>query len=113
MGLSQQADRPTATLSHGMQQRLSLARAMVHNPRILLLDEPFAGLDTAGQGWLSDWLRWLRDCGTTVCLATHDLIWAQHHADRVLRVEAGKLAMSRSIRSVPLGQLSRGARLHE
>ena len=69
---------------------------MVHNPRILLLDEPFAGLDTAGQGWLSDWLRWLRDCGTTVCLATHDLIWAQHHADRVLRVGG------RQVRDEPL-----------
>jgi heme ABC exporter ATP-binding subunit CcmA len=90
-GLQRYADRSTARLSHGLRRRLSVARALVHEPRILLLDEPFSGLDEPGHRWLECLLRELRNQGATVCLTTHEYPPAWRLADRVLRLECGKL----------------------
>ncbi len=78
-------------VSKGMRQRVSTVRALVHDPRIVLLDEPFSGLDTEGAEWLSDLLRNLRDWGRAVCFATHDPRMSRSMADRVLVLRSGRL----------------------
>ena len=91
VGLASHADRLAAQFSQGMRQRLALARALVHQPRIVLLDEPFAGLDTEAAAWLVDLLNELRVGRSAVCLATHDRPWAETISARVVRLESGRL----------------------
>jgi heme ABC exporter ATP-binding subunit CcmA len=91
VALTDHADRTPSVLSKGMRQRMSLARAMVHDPPILLLDEPFEGLDAAADAWLTDMLQALRQDGRTLCFVLHDQVKTQMLADRVLRLENGKL----------------------
>lgn len=67
------ADTPVRALSRGLQQRVSIARAMVHAPRVVLLDEPFTGLDAAGAAALTAALSTLRESGATLVLVTHNL----------------------------------------
>jgi ABC-2 type transport system ATP-binding protein len=80
---------------------------MVHDPKILILDEPFAALDAAGINWLGSTLQELRNCECTLCFTTHDLLLAQTHADRVLELRRGVLeifknAMEHGIETQPL-----------
>jgi ABC-type multidrug transport system ATPase subunit len=82
---------PAGKLSHGMRQRLSICRALVHDPTMLFLDEPFSGLDTDGQQWLSHLLSQLRSGSRSVCLTIHDRAAARRIADCVLQLERGKL----------------------
>ncbi len=86
-GLSAWADQPTVRLSHGMRQRLAVSRALVHDPPILLLDEPFSGLDTDARSWLTDLMVELCDGGATICFTTHDGQSAWQLADRILLVD--------------------------
>ncbi|MEO7520320.1 MAG: heme ABC exporter ATP-binding protein CcmA [Gemmatimonas sp.] len=67
------ADTPVRLLSRGLQQRVSIARALVHRPRLLLLDEPYTGLDDVGARALTAALRELKQDGTTMVLVTHHL----------------------------------------
>lgn len=73
IGAGGYADIPVRSLSRGMQQRVSVARATVHEPSVLLADEPFTGLDTAGAAALSSMLAALRDAGATIVIVTHNL----------------------------------------
>lgn len=73
LGATGYADRPVRALSRGMQQRVSVARAVVHGPSVLLADEPFTGLDAAGAGALSSMLAELRDGGAAIVIVTHNL----------------------------------------
>ena len=66
------AHRPVRTLSRGLEQRCALARALLHKPAILLLDEPFTGLDAVAARVLADTLRRAHAAGTTVLMVTHD-----------------------------------------
>jgi heme ABC exporter ATP-binding subunit CcmA len=91
-GLQQHADLPTRRLSHGLQQRLSLCRALVHDPLIVLLDEPSAGLDEDGQHWARQLLLRLKDRERAVCLTTHDRSLAQCLPDRIVYLQAGRLS---------------------
>lgn len=90
-GLRPHGHRLPAAVSRGMRQRLSIARALVHYPRILLLDEPFAGLDTAGAEWLTELLIALGQSGRTVCFTAHDDAIISRLADRVLEVRSGRV----------------------
>ncbi|MEP6782006.1 MAG: ABC transporter ATP-binding protein [Gemmatimonadaceae bacterium] len=71
--VSDRADTPVRLLSRGLQQRVSIARALVHRPQLLLLDEPYTGLDEVGASALTDALRELLADGATLVLVTHHL----------------------------------------
>jgi heme ABC exporter ATP-binding subunit CcmA len=89
------ADVPTdasaRTFSRGMLQRLALARALAHDPALLLFDEPSAALDPAGAAWLQAELAAERAAGRTVILVTHDLEAAAAIADQVVILRRGRL----------------------
>ncbi len=89
-GLRRHADRLAARISRGMRQRLTLVRAMVHDPPILLLDEPFSGLDAEGTDWLLGLLLDSKRRGRTLCFATHARQTSKRLADRVLHLHAGR-----------------------
>jgi heme exporter protein A len=98
MELADRAETPVRQLSRGMQQRVSIARATVHDPRVVLLDEPFTGLDDSGSAALGAHLAALRAAGTTMVLVTHQiaegLALATHaaimHAGALVRLEKGE-----------------------
>ena len=73
MSMLERADAPVRLLSRGMQQRVSIARAMVHSPQVVLADEPYSGLDESGARALTALLRELRSAGTVIILVTHNL----------------------------------------
>ncbi len=73
LGAASFADVRVRSLSRGMQQRVSVARAIVHSPSVLLADEPFTGLDAAGASALTGMLAALRDSGATIIIVTHNL----------------------------------------
>jgi heme exporter protein A len=73
MGVDDRADTPARALSRGLQQRVSIARAMVHAPRLLLCDEPYTGLDVAGSAALTEVLTERREAGAALLLVTHNL----------------------------------------
>ena len=73
MRMDDRADSAVRSLSRGMQQRVSVARAIVHEPRVVLLDEPYTGLDETGAGALSDALESLKESGAALVLVTHHL----------------------------------------
>jgi len=90
LGLREAAARRPAQLSGGEQQRLSIARALVNDPELLLADEPTGNLDADSGHQVLEMLRAVASGGRAVLLVTHDLE-AARLADRVLRLEAGRL----------------------
>jgi heme exporter protein A len=80
--------------SRGMRQRLALERALLHNPRLLLLDEPFTGLDDASTMALIERLRELRAAGCIILVATHDLDVGEAVLDRAVILHDGRLIAS-------------------
>ena len=90
-GLSDRADDVVSGFSRGMRQRLALERALLHGPRLILLDEPFTGLDDRAAGVVADRLRRLAADGRIVVLATHDLDLADGLVTRVGIVREGRL----------------------
>jgi ABC-2 type transport system ATP-binding protein len=86
------ADRPTRVLSRGQKQRLSLARALVHAPEVLLLDEPASGLDPAARVTLRRLLRQLADGGRTILVSSHVLAELEEMADAAVYLEEGSTA---------------------
>jgi ABC-2 type transport system ATP-binding protein len=91
LGIMEKRNTPFYELSTGQQRRLALALAVAHNPRVLLLDEPTAGLDVATRSELHGMLRELQTAGTTVILATHDMAEAEQMSDRVAILLQGKI----------------------
>jgi heme exporter protein A len=91
-GLTERAGDPVAGYSRGMRQRLALERALIHEPRLLLLDEPFTGLDEAAREALRVRLRAARAAGTIVILTTHDIAAIANLTDRSVTLVDGRLA---------------------
>jgi heme exporter protein A len=89
-------DLPVRAYSRGMLQRLSLARALLHEPAILLFDEPASALDPAGAHWLSQELLAERDAGRLVVLVTHDLAAAAKVARHVVVLRHGRVVLDRT-----------------
>jgi heme exporter protein A len=89
--LTDRRDDPVASFSRGMRQRLAIERALLHAPRLLLLDEPFTGLDDDAVRATSDRLRRVRDGGAIVLVTTHDLEAIEPLADRALVLKAGRV----------------------
>ncbi|HET9634293.1 MAG TPA: heme ABC exporter ATP-binding protein CcmA [Gemmatimonadaceae bacterium] len=73
MAMLERAETPVRSLSRGMQQRVSIARAMVHSPQLVLADEPYSGLDDSGARALTSLLRELLSAGTSIIIVTHNL----------------------------------------
>jgi heme exporter protein A len=91
IGLGHRADDPVGTLSRGMQQRVSIARALVHDPPVVFLDEPFTGLDPHAASMLRSTLESLRTRGRTVLLVTHNLRQGLELSDRWLLLSRGRI----------------------
>ncbi len=88
--LSDRADDRAGSFSRGLRQRLALERALLHQPRLVLLDEPFTGLDDDSALVLIERLRSLRERGTIVVMATHDFDTAEAVVDRAICVDRGR-----------------------
>jgi ABC-type multidrug transport system ATPase subunit len=93
-GLLDRADDPVSSFSRGMRQRVALERALIHRPRLALLDEPFTGLDDASAAGLVERLRALKTQGVIVILATHDLELAEGLLDVAVFLRDGRMADS-------------------
>lgn len=91
MGLSDKADAYARTLSGGMRRRLMVAKAMVHAPPVLVLDEPTAGVDVELRQQLWAYVRQLNAAGTTVLLTTHYLEEAEELCERIAIIDHGRL----------------------
>lgn len=92
VGLARAGDDPVRSYSTGMRKRLSLARVLLRPAGLVLLDEPYGGLDREGAAFVDRVVREIRDGGRSVALATHRGGEAARSADRVAHLEAGRLA---------------------
>ena len=90
-GLKAVMHRPVGESSQGLRRRLAIARALIHEPRLILLDEPFASLDAEGRYWLEQLFASWRQVGRTVCFAGHDVEQSRALADRILWLEMGRI----------------------
>ena len=100
-GLGDRARTPVRQLSRGLQQRVSLARAFLHEPQFLLLDEPFTGLDAATVSTLESLMRELPAQGKAVIFSTHDFERGAALARRLVALEAGRIRYDGPLALVP------------
>ena len=91
VGLSDAIKTPAEKLSKGMRQRLVLARAVLHKPKVLFLDEPTSALDPMTARGIHKLIRDLRDSGSTIFLTTHNMEEATHLCDRVVMLHKGTI----------------------
>jgi heme exporter protein A len=95
LGMAWAAELQVESMSRGMEQRVALGRALVHEPTILLLDEPFSGLDRAADRFLMERLASLREAGKTALLVTHDPTRAVRCVDRIVVLGRGRVQLDR------------------
>ncbi|MEK9628370.1 MAG: heme ABC exporter ATP-binding protein CcmA [Nitrospinota bacterium] len=100
VGLSQRRHDRIRTFSRGMLQRLSIARAILHDPKILFLDEPFTGLDLHASNVLKEHLQRLHDRRRTILMTTHDISCGLEMGDKVALQVQGKFAFFENIADV-------------
>jgi len=91
LDLNEAADQTIDSYSHGMQQKASLAAALMHDPKVLVLDEPTVGLDPKSARLIKDILRQMAERGTAVFLSTHILEIAERMCDRIGIINKGEL----------------------
>ena len=89
--LDPELTRPVGQYSQGMRQRMSLARAILHNPKILLLDEPFSNVDVHSARAMVALLKAMRDSGKTIFVVTHQALLLEGVADEFVWMEAGRI----------------------
>ena len=97
MGLWGRRDDRVGGFSRGMEQRLSIARSLLHDPRLVLLDEPFSGLDYQSSRAFAHTLRQLRDDQRVFVIATHDMSVAGEIGDRVMIMDRGKILHQQAV----------------
>jgi heme exporter protein A len=107
MAMLDRADTPVRSLSRGMQQRVSIARAMVHGPKLVLADEPFNGLDESGAGALTTLLKELRAGGTTLVIVTHNIAEGLAIASEAAVMNRGRLALRETVSSTDAASFAR------
>lgn len=102
VGLADAADRRVGAYSKGMQMRLNFVRALLHDPELVFLDEPTAGIDPGNARAVKSVVRNLQDGGTTVFLTTHDMTVADQLCDRVAFIVDGRLPVIETPRTLKL-----------
>jgi len=108
MGLSAYANRQARTLSHGNAQRLGLAKALLHNPRLIILDEPANGLDPAGIVEIREYLMALkRERGVTIFMSSHILAEVARLADRIGIIHQGRLLQELNVDELERNRIRR------
>ena len=100
LGLWDKRDEQAGQLSGGMKRRLMIARALVHEPRLLILDEPTAGVDIEIRRSMWDFLRQINRAGTTIILTTHYLEEAEHLCRNIGIIDNGSLVENTSMRAL-------------
>jgi ABC-2 type transport system ATP-binding protein len=108
VGMDQAAGRRLGTYSTGMIKRISLAQALVHDPELLVLDEPTAGVDPRGVAVMADLIRQLREAGKTVILTSHLLSQVADLCDQVALLDRGRLVAQGTVEGL-LGRADRHA----
>ncbi len=93
VGMSQNADKRIGEYSKGMVQRISMAQALIHNPDILIMDEPITGLDPLAILEVRQLILWLKSQGKTVFLSSHNISEVEKVCDRIAILTGGRLAM--------------------
>jgi fluoroquinolone transport system ATP-binding protein len=93
LGLAEHAHKQVGSYSKGMKMRLNFARAILHRPNIVFLDEPTAGLDPINARTLKQIIRTLKDQGRTVFLTTHNMVDAEELCDRIAFIVDGRLSL--------------------
>ena len=96
-GLGEWTDKPIRSLSKGMAQTVQLLGTIVHDPKLLILDEPFSGLDAINQGKLEDMIREQAEKGTTVIFSTHVIAHAERLCEQVAIIAKGKIAFAGAV----------------
>ena len=91
VGLDPELSRPVGKYSQGMRQRMSLARAILHDPKILLLDEPFSNVDVHSAREMVGLLKGMRDAGKTIFVVTHQAVLLEGVADEFVWMRAGQI----------------------
>jgi ABC-type multidrug transport system ATPase subunit len=91
VGLDPELTRPVGQYSQGMRQRMSLARAILHDPRVLLLDEPFSNVDVHSAQAMVALLKGVRDAGKTIFVITHQALLLEGVADEFVWMQAGEI----------------------
>lgn len=91
VGLDPELTRPVGQYSQGMRQRMSLARAILHDPKILLLDEPFSNVDVHSAREMVGLLKGMRDAGKTIFVVTHQVRLLEGVADEFVWMQAGQI----------------------
>jgi heme exporter protein A len=105
VGLGKSGQKPVRGYSRGMKQRLTLARALLHDPKILLLDEPYTGLDLAGSQLLNKLLLEEQEQGRLILATMHELTYAHQIAKRFDLLSRGKIAESVTNKNLSLQEL--------
>jgi len=106
MSMLERADAPVRSLSRGMQQRVSIARAMVHAPQLVLADEPYSGLDDSGARALTALLGELRSAGTAIIVVTHNLVEGLSLATHAAVMQRGRFVRYDSVDRIDAGAYS-------
>jgi len=100
LGIGAQAFARVEALSHGNQQRVQLAAALVHDPQVLILDEPFSGLDPRGIADMTGVLRELAHAGVTVVFSSHQLDLVEDICEQVAIIDRGKVVLAGVVRAL-------------
>jgi heme exporter protein A len=107
VGLETRLYDTVRTFSRGMKQRLSIARSIIHDPSLLLLDEPYTGLDQWSNKRFKNILRGFHEEGKTIIMTTHNLSSSLELGDRVLILSSGKILHEQEVSGIDLEELER------